>query len=53
MLWSIDVNLAEPRRNCCDVGAFNIRMEDNHMRFEMKQHYATVEAAIEAVEPYI
>ena len=37
----------------CEVEGFGIRIEDNRVRFEMKEHYATVDSALEAVKPYI
>ena len=48
---SVDYSKAEPV--CRDLVGFGIRIEDNHVRFEMMEHYATVDSAKEAVEPYI
>lgn len=49
----VSVDYSEATPICREVEGFNIRIEDNCVRFEMKQHYAAVEAAMEAVEPYI
>ena len=33
--------------------AFKVKVEDKQVRFELREHHASVEAALETVEPYI
>ena len=48
---SVDYSNASPI--CHEEESFKIRVEDKQVRFKLKEHYATVKAAREAVEPYI
>ena len=48
---SVDYSEAEPVDH--EEERFRVRIEDKHVRLEMKEHHATEEAARKVVEPYI
>ena len=57
LTYSIEHGSSVDYSNASPIGheeeGFKIRVEDKQVRFELKEHYATVKAAREAVEPYI
>ena len=48
---SVSYDDAQPLE--CERGAFRVEMKDGDVRFELKVHFSTEEAARKAVEPYI
>ena len=57
LTYSIEHGSSVDYSNASPIGheeqGFKIRVGDKQVRFELKDHYATVKAAREAVEPYI
>ena len=57
LLYSIEhddsVDYSEARQIEHEEESFRVAVEDNGVRFELKEHYATEEAAREAVESYV
>ena len=48
---TVDYDKAEPLEYASSI--FNVRIENGQARFELKEHFATEEAARDAVEPFI